>query len=81
MKVYENGEFGKIECWYIIDCVFGVELIYGYKVVSKEEFVIWVKNGEWDKLFCKVVIKLGEFYYVLSGIIYVLGMGMLVFEI
>ncbi|MBC1505265.1 mannose-6-phosphate isomerase, class I, partial [Listeria booriae] len=79
-KVHENGELGKTECWYIIDCEPGAELIYGHKAVSRAEFSSWAKNGEWDKLLRKVTIKPGEFYYVPSGTIHALGTGTLVLE-
>lgn len=79
-KVHENGELGKTECWYIIDCAPGAELIYGHKAASREEFASWAKNGEWDKLLRKVAIKPGEFYYVPSGTIHALGTGTLVLE-
>ena len=33
-----EGEYGKTECWYILDCDEGAELIYGFKepITSKE---------------------------------------------
>lgn len=40
-----------------------------------------VNNNEWDKLFRKVNIKKGDFFYVLSGIIYVICKGILILEI
>ncbi len=79
-KVHENGELGKTECWYIIDCAEGAELIYGHHAKTKEEFVHMVENGEWDKLLRKVKIAPGEFYYVPSGTIHALGTGTLVLE-
>lgn len=34
-----EGEYGKTECWYVIDCDEGAELIYGFKKkISNEEF-------------------------------------------
>lgn len=34
-----EGEYGKTEMWYIVDCDPGAELLYGFKhEISKEEF-------------------------------------------
>lgn len=80
VKIYENGEFGKIECWYIIDCEKDVEIIYGYNVKIKEELILMIDFGEWDKFLCWVKVKSGDFFYVLSGIVYVIGKGIFVLE-
>ncbi|WP_163654524.1 mannose-6-phosphate isomerase, class I [Listeria sp. PSOL-1] len=79
-KKHENGELGKTECWYIIDCEPGAELIYGHNAKTKEEFERLADEGNWDKLLRKVKIKPGEFYYVPSGTIHALGTGTLVLE-
>ncbi|MHC5253015.1 mannose-6-phosphate isomerase, class I [Listeria kieliensis] len=79
-KVHENGELGKTECWYIIDCAEDAEIVYGHNAESKEAFTEMVQSGEWDKLLRKVKIKPGDFYYVPSGTIHALGTGTLVLE-
>ncbi|WP_018664799.1 mannose-6-phosphate isomerase, class I [Heyndrickxia acidiproducens] len=76
----ENGELGKTECWYIIDCKEGAELIYGHHARSKEEFMGWVEEGKWDSLLRKVPIHPGDFFYVPSGTIHALCEGTLVLE-
>lgn len=77
---HENGELGKTECWYIIDCKEGAELIFGHTAQAKEEFVTMIENNEWDKLLSRVKIKPGDFFYVPSGTIHALGEGTLVLE-
>ncbi|WP_411334037.1 mannose-6-phosphate isomerase, class I [Metabacillus indicus] len=76
----ENGELGKTECWYIIDCKEGADMIYGHTASSKEELVKKVENGEWDSLLRRVKIKPGDFFYVPSGTIHALCEGTLVLE-
>jgi mannose-6-phosphate isomerase len=76
----ENGELGKTECWYIIDCKEDAELIYGHHAQSKEEFMRWVEEGKWDSLLRKVPIHPGDFFYVPSGTIHALCEGTLVLE-
>lgn len=77
---YENGELGKTECWYIIDCKEDAEVIYGHHAQTKEEFESLVANGEWDKLLNRVPIKPGDFFYLPSGMIHALCEGALVLE-
>lgn len=77
---YENGELGKTECWYIIDCKEGAELIYGHYARSKEELVNMIKDEEWSKLLRRVPVKPGDFFYVPSGTIHALCEGTLVLE-
>ncbi|KGA97801.1 mannose-6-phosphate isomerase [Alkalihalobacillus alcalophilus ATCC 27647 = CGMCC 1.3604] len=77
---HENGELGKTECWYVIDCEPESELIIGHHGKTKEEFVSMIEKGEWDKLLKKVPIQPGDFYYVPSGTIHAIGKGALILE-
>lgn len=79
-KVNENGELGKTECWYIIDCDDNAEMIFGHNAKSKEELEAMIKNDNWDDLLRKVKIKKGDFFYVPSGTIHALCKGTLVLE-
>lgn len=77
---HENGELGKTECWYIIDCKEGADMIYGHNAASKEELIQMVNRGEWNALLRRVKIKPGDFFYVPSGTIHALCEGTLVLE-
>ncbi|WP_416825388.1 mannose-6-phosphate isomerase, class I [Ectobacillus polymachus] len=77
---YEKDSLGKTECWYIIDCKKGAELIYGHTATTKEEFQKRMEQGEWDRLLRKIPIHPGDFFYVPSGTIHALGAGTLVLE-
>ncbi|WAA09289.1 mannose-6-phosphate isomerase, class I [Fervidibacillus albus] len=79
-KINENGELGKTECWYIIDCKEGAELVFGHTAKTKEEFVRQIEEGNWDQLLRRVPIKQGDFFYVPSGSIHALCEGTLVLE-
>ncbi|SHR22711.1 phosphomannose isomerase-like protein [Mycobacteroides abscessus subsp. abscessus] len=78
--VNENGELGKTECWYIIDCKDDAEVIFGHKAQTKEEFNQLVEEGRWSELLCRVKIKPGDFFYVPSGTLHALCEGTLVLE-
>ncbi|UOF92738.1 mannose-6-phosphate isomerase, class I [Fodinisporobacter ferrooxydans] len=77
---FENGELGKTECWYIIDCKENAEIIYGHHVKTKEELIAKISGGQWDALLRRVKIKPGDFFYVPSGTIHALCAGTLVLE-
>lgn len=77
---HENGELGKTECWYIIDCKPGAELIYGHTAKSKEELVSLIEAGSWDQFLRRVPVAPGDFFYVPSGTIHALCEGTLVLE-
>lgn len=77
---HENGELGKTECWYIIDCKEGAEMIYGHNARTRTELVAMMNSGDWEGLLRRVKIKPGDFYYVPSGTIHALCEGTLVLE-
>ncbi|WP_053367818.1 mannose-6-phosphate isomerase, class I [Bacillus sp. FJAT-27245] len=79
-RVNENGELGKTECWYIIDCEEGAEIIYGHQAQTKEELELMVANGEWDRLLRRIPVKCGDFFMVPSGTIHAIGKGIVILE-
>lgn len=79
-KVNENGELGKTECWYIIDCKEDADMIFGHNAATKEELIQQVQEGNWNQLLRRVKIKPGDFFYVPSGTIHALCEGTLVLE-
>lgn len=76
----ENGELGKNECWYVIDCEVGAEVIYGHNAQTREEFLEMVEKDQWDKLLRRVSIQPGDFFYVPNGTIHALCRGALILE-
>lgn len=79
-KVNENGDLGKTECWYILDCKEDAHMIFGHNAKTKEELISQIKEGEWSDLLRRVKIKPGDFFYVPSGTIHALCEGTLVLE-
>ncbi len=79
-KIHENGELGKTECWYILGCKEGADMIFGHNAKSKKELVQQINKGQWNKLLRRVKIKPGDFFYVPSGTIHALCEGTLVLE-
>lgn len=76
---HEN-EYGKTECWYILDAKENAEIIYGVNVQSKQKLNELIDNKEFDKLFKTVKVKPGDFYYVPAGTVHAIGAGIMILE-
>ncbi|UOQ94582.1 mannose-6-phosphate isomerase, class I [Halobacillus shinanisalinarum] len=76
----ENETYGKTECWYVIDCEEGAEIIFGHNANSKEELATMIENGQWEDLLHRIAVKPGDFYYVPSGTIHAIGEGIQILE-
>lgn len=79
-KANEHGDRGKTECWYVIDCKDGAELIYGHHAESREELKQMIDHGEWQRLLRKVNIRPGDFVYIPSGTVHAIPAGTLILE-
>jgi len=77
---FENGELGKTECWYVIECEEDAEIIFGHTAETKEEFIARIEGGEWEELLTRIPVKPGDFFYVPSGTIHALCAGVLILE-
>ncbi|WP_226581103.1 mannose-6-phosphate isomerase, class I [Halobacillus litoralis] len=76
----EGENYGKTECWYIIDCEEDSEIIFGHHAEDAEELAFMANNGEWNNLLRRVKVKPGDFYYVPSGTIHAIGSGIQILE-
>lgn len=78
----ENGEQGKAEMWYIIDCEPQASLYFGFsKQVSKEEFLCRAKDGSICEVLNRVPVAQGDVFYILPGTIHAIGSGIVIAEI
>lgn len=75
-----EGDLGKTECWYIIDCEEGAEIIYGHTAKTREELATMIHEGKWDELLTKVPVKSGDFFFVPSGTVHAIGAGIVILE-
>ncbi len=77
-----EGEYGKTEMWYIVDCDPGAELLYGFKKeVSKEEFAERIKNNTLLEITQSVPVKKGDVFFIEAGTLHAIGKGILIAEI
>ena len=78
----EEGEYGKTEMWYIVDCDEGSSLIYGLnKELSKEEFSERIKNNTLLEVTNSVPVKKGDVFFIESGTLHAIGKGIVIAEI
>lgn len=77
-----EGEFGKNEMWYIVDCEEGAELIYGFKEnISKEEFERRIKDNTLPEVCNYVPVKKGDCFFIEAGTLHAIGAGILICEV
>ncbi len=77
-----EGEYGKTELWYVIDCGEGAELIYGFcREVSRAEFAERIKNNTLLEVANRVPVRRGDVLFLESGTLHAIGKGILIAEI
>ena len=77
-----ENEYGKTECWYILDCDEGAELIYGFnRDISSEEFKNRVVDNTFLETVNKVKVKKGDLFFIEAGTLHAIGKGILLAEI
>lgn len=77
-----EGEYGKTEMWYIVDCEEGASLLYGFKKpVTKEEFERRIKDNTLLEITNSVKVKKGDCFFIQAGTLHAIGKGILIAEI
>ena len=77
-----EGQYGKTEMWYIVDCEPGAQLFYGFKSeISKEEFEKRIKENTLTDILNAVKVKKGDVFFIDAGTIHAIGKDILIAEI
>ena len=77
-----EGEYGKTEMWYVVDCDEGAELLYGFKhEISKEEFAERIANNTLLEVTNNVPVHKGDVFFIEAGTLHAIGKGILIAEI
>ena len=77
-----EGENGKTEMWYVVDCAEGAELSYGFqKKISREEFQARIENNTLDEVLNHVPVQRGDVFFIEAGTLHAIGEGILIAEI
>lgn len=77
-----EGEYGKTEMWYVMDCEPGAFLYFGVnREISKEEFQKRIEDNTVLEVLNKVDVHPGDVFFIESGTIHAIGAGILICEI
>lgn len=77
-----EGQYGKTEMWYIMDCQPGAFIYYGFKEsITNEEFAERIQNKTLLEVLNKVKVKKGDVFFIEPGTIHAIGGGNLIAEI
>lgn len=77
-----EGEYGKTEMWYVLDCEEGAALYYGFsRDVTKEEYATAIQNGTLTDLLCRVPVRKGDVFFIPAGTVHAIGAGIVICEI
>lgn len=80
MKV--EGEYGKTEAWYIMDCDDDAEIIYGFKKdITKEEFRNSIEENTLLEYVNRVKVKKGDIFFIEAGTLHAICKGILLAEV
>ena len=77
-----EGEYGKTEMWYVVDCDEGATLLYGFKhEITKEEFARRIADNTLLEVTNAVPVKKGDVFFIEAGTLHAIGKGILIAEI
>lgn len=78
----KNGEYGKTEMWYILDCEDDAFLYYGFtKEITKEEFKQRIENNTLLEVLNAVKVNKGDVFFIEAGTVHAIGKGIVICEI
>lgn len=78
----QEGQYGKTEMWYVVDCEEGASLYYGFsKEISREEFAERIEKKTLLEVLNRVEVKKGDVFFIEPGTIHAIGKGILIAEI
>lgn len=78
-----EGDSGKTECWYIVDCKEDAHLVCGIaEGLNREKFKEIIKGGkEIEKYLTRINIKKGDLIYIKAGTVHAIEGGIKLIEI
>lgn len=78
----DQGERGKAEMWYVVDCQPHSSIYYGFsQQVSRAEFLHRAADGTICQVLNQVPVSPGDVFYILPGTVHAIGAGIIIAEI
>ena len=78
--IHENGSLGKTECWYVLDCEEGTEIIIGHNATDTAHMRQMVEQDQWDQLLRSFPIQKGDFFQIDPGCLHAIKGGTVILE-
>ena len=77
-----EGQLGKTEMWYIVDCQPQAYIYLGFnRDISLKEFTDSIEKGTLCSLLQKVTVKPGDVFFIEAGTIHAIGAGIIICEV
>jgi mannose-6-phosphate isomerase len=77
----EGQPNGKTECWYVLGCEPGAELVLGWtRDTSREEYERRVADGTLAEILRRVPVNPGDAFFLPAGTLHAIGAGIRIFE-
>lgn len=77
-----EGEYGKTEAWYIVDCDDDAEIIFGFKKdISAEQFRKAIEENALLEYVNRVKVKKGDIFFIEAGTLHAICKGILLAEV
>jgi mannose-6-phosphate isomerase len=77
----EHQPNGKTECWYILACEPGAEIVLGWaRDTNREEYERRVADGTLAEILRRVPVHPGDVFYLPAGTLHAIGAGIQLFE-
>ncbi len=77
-----EGEYGKTEMWYILECEEGAGLYYGVnRELTREEFAQRIEDNTVLEVLNRVEVHKGDVFFIPAGTIHAIGKGIVICEI
>lgn len=77
-----EGEYGKTEMWYVVDCDDDAKLIYGFNQdITQGEFLERINSNNLSPVCNYVPVKKGDVFFIEAGTMHAIGKGILIAEV
>ena len=77
----EHQPNGKTECWYVLACEPGAELVLGWtRDTTRDEYERRVADGTLAEILRRVPVAPGDAFYLPAGTLHAIGAGIQLFE-